>query len=262
MNKQALRSYVYDSRGGVMTTLFEEDRAPVKLADVPKGFIDAVLAIEDRRFYSHDGVDYEGTTRALFQNLNSGEIQQGGSTITQQLVKNTMGDPKKRDLKTKVREAVLALRLEHEMTKNQILEKYLNTIYFGNGAYGIQAAVERYFGERDPRLLTLGQAALLAGLIQSPETLNPITHPDRAARRRGDRPRRDDRHQGDHRGAGPRRPRGATADESSEPRSRPSTRSRSRSSTNSWTTRRLRVRRPPTSASTVRRGSMRCSAAG
>ena len=95
-----------------------------------------------------------------------------------------MGDPKKRDLKTKVREAVLALRLEHEMTKNQILEKYLNTIYFGNGAYGIQAAVERYFGERDPRLLTLGQAALLAGLIQSPETLNPITHPDRAARRR------------------------------------------------------------------------------
>ncbi len=184
MNKQALRSYVYDSRGGVMTTLFEEDRAPVKLADVPKGFIDAVLAIEDRRFYSHDGVDYEGTTRALFQNLNSGEIQQGGSTITQQLVKNTMGDPKKRDLKTKVREAVLALRLEHEMTKNQILEKYLNTIYFGNGAYGIQAAVERYFGERDPRLLTLGQAALLAGLIQSPESLNPITHPDRAARRR------------------------------------------------------------------------------
>ena len=167
-----------------MTTLFEEDRAPVKLADVPKGFIDAVLAIEDRRFYTHDGVDYEGTTRALFQNLNSGEIQQGGSTITQQLVKNTMGDPKKRDLKTKVREAVLALRLEHEMTKNQILEKYLNTIYFGNGAYGIQAAVERYFGERDPRLLTLGQAALLAGLIQSPETLNPITHPDRAARRR------------------------------------------------------------------------------
>jgi penicillin-binding protein 1A len=184
MNKQALRSYVYDSRGGVMTTLFEEDRAPVKLTDVPQRFIDAVLAIEDRRFYSHDGVDYEGTTRALFQNLNSGEIQQGGSTITQQLVKNTMGDPKKRDLKTKVREAVLALRLEHEMTKNQILEKYLNTIYFGNGAYGIQAAVERYFGERDPRLLTLGQAALLAGLIQSPETLNPITHPDRAARRR------------------------------------------------------------------------------
>jgi penicillin-binding protein 1A len=185
MNKQAQRSYVLDSTGSLMTTLFaEEDRQPITLADVPQHLIDAVLAIEDRRFYEHGGVDYEGTTRALFQNLDAGEIEQGGSTITQQLVKNTMGDPEKRDLKTKIREAVLAVRLENEMSKNEILERYLNVIYLGNGAYGIKAASERYFGKSDPKQLTIGESALLAGLIQSPEVLNPVTHPDRAARRR------------------------------------------------------------------------------
>ena len=148
MNKQAQRSYVLDSNGALMTTLFaEEDRQPITLADVPQHLIDAVLAIEDRHFYEHDGVDYEGTTRALFQNLDAGEIEQGGSTITQQLVKNTMGDPEKRDLKTKIREAVLAVRLENEMSKNEILERYLNVIYLGNGAYGVKAASERYFGK-------------------------------------------------------------------------------------------------------------------
>jgi penicillin-binding protein 1A len=185
MNKQSQRSYVLDRNGGVMTTLFaEEDRQPITLADVPQHLIDAVLAIEDRRFYEHDGVDYEGTTRALFQNLDAGEVEQGGSTITQQLVKNTMGDPKKRDLKTKIREAVLAVRLENEMEKDEILERYLNVIYLGNGAYGIKAASERYFDKPDPKQLTIGESALLAGLIQSPEVLNPVTHPDRAARRR------------------------------------------------------------------------------
>jgi membrane peptidoglycan carboxypeptidase len=185
MNKQSQRSYVLDRNGAVMTTLFvEEDRQPITLADAPQHLIDAVLAIEDRRFYEHDGVDYEGTTRALFENLDAGEIQQGGSTITQQLVKNTMGDPKKRDLKTKIREAVLALRLENEMSKDEILERYLNVVYFGNSAYGVKAASERYFGKADPKQLTIGESALLAGLIQSPEVLNPVTHPDRAARRR------------------------------------------------------------------------------
>ncbi|MGH8977989.1 MAG: transglycosylase domain-containing protein, partial [Acidimicrobiia bacterium] len=185
MNKQSQRSYVLDRNGQVMTTLFaEEDREPITLADVPQHLIDAVLAIEDRRFYEHDGVDYEGTTRALFQNLDAGEVEQGGSTVTQQLVKNTMGDPEKRDLKTKIREAVLAVRLENEMSKDEILERYLNVIYLGNGAYGIKAASERYFGKPDPKQLTIGESALLAGLIQAPEVLNPVTHPDRAARRR------------------------------------------------------------------------------
>ena len=115
-----------------MTTLFAGGpRAGRRWRTCPQHLIDAVLAIEDRRFYEHDGVDFEGTARALFENVDAGEIQQGGSTITQQLVKNTMGDPSKRDLKTKIREAVLAVRLENEMTKNEILERYLNLIYLG-----------------------------------------------------------------------------------------------------------------------------------
>jgi penicillin-binding protein 1A len=185
MDSPAERSYVLDRRGGLMTTLFaEEDRQPIVLADVPPHLIDAVLAIEDRRFYEHDGIDWNGTARALVENLDSGEIEQGGSTITQQLVKNTMSDTERRDLKTKVREAVLAYRLEQEMEKDEILERYLNVIYLGNGAYGVKAAAERYFDKRDLLQLTIGESALLAGLIQAPEALNPVTHPDRAARRR------------------------------------------------------------------------------
>ena len=163
MNKQALRSYVYDSRGRRHDHALRRRTGTGEARRRAEGVHRRGARDRGPALLQHDGVDYEGTTRALFQNLNSGEIQQGGSTITQQLVKNTMGDPKKRDLKTKVREAVLALRLEHEMTKNEILEKYLNTIYFGNGAYGIQAAVERYFGEPDPRLLTLGAGRVARG---------------------------------------------------------------------------------------------------
>ena len=185
MDQPAERSYVLDRAGGLMTTLFaEEDRQPIVLADVPQHLIDAVLAIEDRRFYEHDGIDWNGTARALVENLDAGGVEQGGSTITQQLVKNTMSDTKKRDLKTKVREAVLAYRLEQEMDKDEILERYLNVIYLGNGAYGVKAAAERYFDKRNLMELTIGESALLAGLIQAPEALNPVTHPDRAARRR------------------------------------------------------------------------------
>jgi penicillin-binding protein 1A len=185
MDRPAQRSYVLDRYGNRMTTLFvDQDRQPVTLADVPEQLIDAVIAIEDRDFYEHNGVDIGAVVRAAFHNVDTGEIEQGGSTITMQLVKNTMSDPKKRNLKTKIREAVLARRLENELTKNEILERYLNVVYLGNGAYGIKAASERYFNKEDPRQLTLGEASLLAGLIRAPETLNPITHPDRAARRR------------------------------------------------------------------------------
>src|SRR4029450_5588314 len=95
-----------------------------------------------------------------------------------------MGDPEKRDLKPKIREAVLAVRLENEMSKNEILERYVNVIYLGNGAYGVKAAAERYFNKRDPKQVTLGGSAPRAAMIQSPEPLTPVTHPDRAARRR------------------------------------------------------------------------------
>ena len=107
-----------------------------------------MISTEDRKFYEHHGVDWAGTVRALFKNVDAGGIAQGGSTITQQLVKNTLSLNRKRDLKTKAREAILAIRLEHELTKNQILEDYLNLVYFGNGAYGVEAAAERYFPTR------------------------------------------------------------------------------------------------------------------
>src|SRR6185436_10166025 len=176
--------------GGFLTSFSTQDRSPVQLRQVPKVLIDAVLSIEDRKFYEHHGVDWGGTARALFKNVDAGGIAQGGSTITQQLVKNALSTNRKRDLKTKTREAILAMRLEHEMSKDEILEDYLNLVYFGNGAYGVQAAAERYFqGPFNPKPLqhlSLAQAALLAGLIQSPEALNPIKHPDLAARRRSE----------------------------------------------------------------------------
>ena len=179
------RSYVFDSHGALMTTLFDVDRAPVSLANVPKQLIDAVLAIEDRKFYEHNGVDWAGTFRALFRNVDAGTVEQGASTITEQLVKNTLTKGLKRDLKTKIREADLAIRLEHALSKNQILEDYLNLVSFGNNAFGIEVAAERYFDETMVHL-TLPQSALLAGLVQAPSALDPITHPAQAARRRSE----------------------------------------------------------------------------
>ena len=186
INAPAARSIVYDRNGSPMATLATEDRSPVKLKDIPQILINAVISIEDRKFYEHHGVDWAGTTRALFKNVDAGGISQGGSTITQQLVKNTFSVNRKRDLTTKAREAILAMELEKQLTKSQILEDYLNLVYFGNGAYGVQAAAERYFPGTPLAQLDLPQAALLAGLIQSPEALNPIKHPDAAARRRSE----------------------------------------------------------------------------
>ena len=182
----AARSLVYDRNGNVMATFETEDRSPVKLEDVPQVLINAVLSIEDRKFYEHHGVDWAGSVRALFKNVDAGSVTQGGSTITQQLIKNTFSINRKRDLTTKAREAILAVGLEKQLTKGEILEDYMNLVYFGNGAYGVQAAVERYFPVTPLKNLSLAQAALLAGLIQSPEALNPITHPSAAARRRSE----------------------------------------------------------------------------
>ncbi len=189
INSPATRSVVYDRFGNAMGSFSTQDRSIVTLKEIPQVLINAVISIEDRKFYEHHGVDWSGTIRALFKNVDAGGVTQGGSTITQQLVKNTLeAKSRKRDLKVKAQEAILAIRLENEMTKNQILEDYLNLVYFGNGAYGVKAAAERYFGtDQDPDPLShlnLAQAALLAGLIQSPEGDNPIDHPDNAARRR------------------------------------------------------------------------------
>jgi membrane peptidoglycan carboxypeptidase len=184
LKAQPQRSYVFDRNGNLMTTLYTDDRAPVRLKDVPQQLIDAVLAIEDRKFYEHNGVDLEGAIRAFRRNADSGEIQQGGSTITEQLIKNTIDKGQERTFKTKAREAITAIRLEHEITKNQILEDYLNLVPFGHNAFGIEVAAERYFN-KTMFGLTLPECAMLAGLVQAPSALDPIAHPAAAATRRG-----------------------------------------------------------------------------
>ncbi len=159
----------------------------------------AVISIEDRKFYEHHGVDSSGTTRALFKNVDAGGVAQGGSTITQQLVKNTFSVGRKRDLTTKAREAILAIELEKQLTKSQILEDYLNLVYFGNGAYGVQAAVERYFPGT-----TL--ATPRPGPGRAARRAHPVARgaePDQASRRRGPPAQRSARRDGGQRKVSP-----------------------------------------------------------
>ncbi|MDE0801977.1 MAG: transglycosylase domain-containing protein [Acidimicrobiales bacterium] len=179
----SVRSYVYASDGTLLTTLQEEEnRAPISIDDVPDHVIDAVLAAEDSDFFEHKGVNVRATVRALLSNVESGQIEQGGSTITQQLVKQSLLDSTQ-DLDRKTREAFLAVRLEKQMSKRQILERYLNTIYLANHSYGIQSAAETYFGV-DASELDLAQAALLAGMIRNPIEYDPLRYPDVARERR------------------------------------------------------------------------------
>jgi penicillin-binding protein 1A len=142
---------------------------------------EAVVAIEDRRFYSHFGVDPIGLTRAVLSNVTSGRFSQGGSTLTQQLAKNLFLKPE-RTLGRKVQEVLLSLWLEHKHTKDQILEMYLNRVYFGSGAYGVEAASRRYFG-KSARDVTLAEAAVLAGLLKAPSKLSPAHDPKAAEER-------------------------------------------------------------------------------
>lgn len=180
----AQRSVVVDRKGKTIATLAgEENRVFVPLSDVPEQTQQAVLAIEDAQFYEHNGVDVRGLVRALLLNVRAGALRQGGSTITQQLVKNTIVGTE-RSIDRKIREARLAVSLERTKTKSEILELYLNETYFGNGVYGIGTAAEYYFGKRVSKL-TLPESALLAGVIKAPQNYEPIANPDRARRRRG-----------------------------------------------------------------------------
>jgi len=177
-------SVVFDRDGNFLTLLkADENRKPVALSTVPPIVVQAVLDVEDYNFYQHDGFDVKSTARAFFANAGAGSIRQGGSTITQQLVKNTLLNGE-RSVDRKVKEAVLATRLEKEMTKDQILERYLNLVYFGNGAYGVEAASETYFNVTLAQLGP-GQAALLAGLIRNPLANDPFRNPEQAKARRG-----------------------------------------------------------------------------
>jgi penicillin-binding protein 1A len=176
-------SFLYARDGSLITTFHsEQNRTSVPYQDIPKVVREAAVAIEDRRFYQHKGVDLKALVRALYVDARSGKILQGGSTITEQYIKNRyLGD--ERTLKRKVQEAYLAWQLEHRLTKNEILTRYLNTVYFGHGAYGIQAAAKTYFSEPASQL-NLPQAALLAGLIRAPTSYEPIAHRKIALSRR------------------------------------------------------------------------------
>ena len=181
--QQAQRSVVYASDGTVLAVLHAtENRSPVALAQVPPTVINAVIDTEDARFFTHGGIDIKSTVRALASDVKSGAAVQGASTVTQQLVKTVLNTPEK-TLDRKIKDAVISARLESRYNKNQILEAYLNTIYFGNGAYGVQAAAETYFNKNIADV-TVVQAALLAGMIRDPQGYDPILNPhDSRARR-------------------------------------------------------------------------------
>ncbi|WP_295694994.1 transglycosylase domain-containing protein [uncultured Maricaulis sp.] len=153
----------------------------VTIDELPPYLVDAVLAVEDRRFYSHPGIDVIGLGRAMVANLRAGRVVQGGSTLTQQLAKNLFLSPE-RTLRRKVQEMMLAFWLESRFSKDEILELYLNRVYFGGGAYGVEAASLRYFS-RPASELGLGEAALLAGLLKAPSRYSPVNDAQRAAAR-------------------------------------------------------------------------------
>jgi len=167
--------------GSQLTTIGDFYGRPTGLDELPRALIQAVLATEDRRFFSHFGLDVIGLARAMKANLQAGRIVQGGSTITQQVAKNLFLTPE-RTIKRKIQELLLALWLEHRFTKDQILTIYLNRVYLGAGTYGVDAAAGKYFGRPAARLSTY-QAAMLAGLLKAPSRYNPLAHPARSRAR-------------------------------------------------------------------------------
>ena len=167
--------------GSLLTTLGDLFGQPLTLKEMSPYLPKAVVATEDRRFYSHFGVDPIGLARALFANIAAGHVVQGGSTITQQLAKNLFLTPE-RSLSRKIQETLLALWLEHRFSKRQILEIYLNRVYLGAGTYGVDAAAHRYFN-KSARQTNLYESAAIAGLLKAPTRFNPTHDPDKAAAR-------------------------------------------------------------------------------
>lgn len=182
VKKLEAASIIYDRNGDELSRIFVLNRTPVSIKDIPQHFVDALTSQEDSRFFQHNGVDYIGLIRAVYLNFKAGEVTQGASTITQQLARQTFG-LMERSYKRKLMEAFVAQRIEKQYSKAEILELYLNRIFFGKNFYGIQAASLGYFG-KDAKELTLWEAATLAGLIKSPNNIEPIKHPERAKKER------------------------------------------------------------------------------
>src|SRR5881392_380904 len=173
------RSTVYDVDGKIYSRLAGANRLKVSLSEVSPQFITAVLAREDTRFYDHKGIDWRGVLRALSRDIVSMSAKEGASSLTMQLARNSLplGG---RTFSRKLLEAMVALRIEREFTKQQILELYVNRIYFGTGCYGVETASQSYFGKNASKL-NLSEAALLAGLIRSPNRFSPLKNPEGSA---------------------------------------------------------------------------------
>jgi penicillin-binding protein 1A len=174
---------VYDRNRKVIGEIFAERRTVIPMSQVPRNMVLSVLAAEDADFYEHEGLDYNGILRAVGRDIIAGRAAQGGSTITQQVVKLVLLTPE-RTISRKIRELILARRLENELSKDEILHLYLNHVNFGHGRYGIQEAARYYFA-KNARDLTLAESAMLAGIPQTPARLSPRSNPEAAKRRQG-----------------------------------------------------------------------------
>ncbi|HBB17023.1 MAG TPA: penicillin-binding protein [Syntrophus sp. (in: bacteria)] len=179
--RPSITTRVYADNGELIDEFFLEDRKVIKYEDIPKIVIQAFVSAEDARFFQHKGFDMQSMSRAFFKNLEAGRIVQGGSTITQQVAKVLYLSPEKSYLR-KIKEALLAYKIDKYLTKEEIITLYLNHIYLGHGTYGIEAASQGYFG-KSARDLTLAEAALLAGLPKAPSSYSPYNHPDKAYQR-------------------------------------------------------------------------------
>jgi penicillin-binding protein 1A len=173
---------IYSEDRVLLSELFLERRDPLPLSDIPISLRQAVIAIEDRNFYQHSGVDLKGIARAIIKDILARKFVEGASTLTQQLAK-TLFLTHKKTIVRKLKEAILAFQLERRYTKDEILELYLNQVYFGSGAYGVKAAAKTFFNKPVGKL-TLAEAALIAGMPQSPSRLSPLINPERAVQRR------------------------------------------------------------------------------
>jgi penicillin-binding protein 1A len=173
---------IYSDDGQVIGRFWDEKRIVVSLDQVPKHLINAFVAAEDARFFKHEGVDFQGIIRAFIKNLIAGKIEQGGSTITQQVTRSLLLKSQERTYKRKAREAILSLQIEKSFSKEQILFLYLNQIYMGHGTYGVEAAALTYFDKKAAEL-NLAESALLAGLPQAPSRYSPVQNLDKAKAR-------------------------------------------------------------------------------
>jgi len=173
---------IYSADQVLLAELYKKKRDPVPISEIPKKLQQALIATEDQQFYEHSGVDLKGILRAIARDVMAGEFVEGASTLTQQLAKTLFLTPQK-SLERKLKEAFLAFQLERRYTKDEILELYLNQVYFGSGAYGVEAAAQKFFGKTISRL-NIAECAMIAAMPKAPSVYSPLVNPDLAIQRR------------------------------------------------------------------------------